>query len=449
MTRTVAPPAGRESPLGVAVRNAVGARATVAVAVSGGRDSMALLHCTAGAADALGLDVVALHVHHGLQVDADAWAERVQSACKRWSLRFDMRRLAGKPAKGDSIEAWARRGRYLALAAMARETGAGIVLLAHHQQDQAETFLLQALRGAGPAGLAAMPARVERDGIVWARPWLIQPAQAIEAYARRHRLQFVVDPSNADPRFTRSRLRAQVLPVLQQSFAGAASLLAESAARNAEAQTLLDEVGQADLAAIGDGTALRLVPWRALSDARRRNVLRLWLRQALGRGAPQTLLERLMHELPGTGVAEWPALGVTLRRYRGRLMPVPAQAMATAGPALPLQAAIDGAGTYAVRAQPGRLHVVATRAGGVPLASLRDAQWRARTGGERFQRAAGTPPRSLKKQFQAAGVAAWQRDAPLLLSADGRLLFVPGLGTDARALAVAGEPRFELSWEPD
>ena len=244
MTRTVAPPAGRESPLGVAGRNAVGARATVAVAVSGGRDSMALLHCTAGAADALGLDVVALHVHHGLQVDADAWAQRVQSACKRWSLRFDMRRLAGKPAKGDSIEAWARRGRYLALAAMAREAGVGIVLLAHHQQDQAETFLLQALRGAGPAGLAAMPARAERDGIVWARPWLIQPAQAIEAYARRHRLQFVVDPSNADLRFTRSRLRAQVLPVLQQSFAGAASLLADSAARNAEAQTLLDVSGR-------------------------------------------------------------------------------------------------------------------------------------------------------------------------------------------------------------
>ena len=178
-------------------------------------------------------------------------------------------------------------------------------------------------------------------------------------------------------------------------------------------------------------------------------MLRLWLRQTLGRGAPQTLLARLMQELPGTGVAEWPALGVTLRRYRGRLTPVPAQEAARAASALPMRAAIDGAGIYAVPAQPGRLHVVATRVGGVSLALLREAQWRARTGGERFQRAAGTPPRSLKKQFQAAGVAAWQRDAPLLLSADGRPLFVAGLGIDARALAVAGEPRFKLSWEPD
>lgn len=422
---------------------------TVAVAVSGGRDSMALLHCTAQVAAELGVEVVALHVHHGLQDEADGWAQLVEGACRRWSLRFEVQRLAGKPAKGDSVEAWARRGRYLALAAMAREAGVGIVLLAHHQQDQAETFLLQALRGAGPAGLAAMPAQIERDGIVWARPWLGLPAEAIEAYARRHRLKLVVDPSNADPRFTRSRLRAQVLPVLQQSFTGAASLLADSAARNAEAQALLDEVGQTDLAAIADGPALRVVPWRALSDARQRNVLRLWLRQALGRGAPQSLLERLLRELAGTGAAEWPALGMTLRRYRGRLTVTPALDAPAAFSTLPQQAAIDATGSYAVQSQPGRLRVVATRVGGVPLESLRNAEWRVRGGGERFQRAPGTPPRSLKKQFQAAGVAAWQRDAPLLFSADGSLLFVAGLGVDARALAAEGKPRVALSWEPD
>ena len=113
----------------------------VAVAVSGGRDSMALLHCTARAAKALGIQVIALHVHHGLQKQADEWAAIIEKACKRWSVGIATRRLEAKPPKGDSVEAWARRERYAALAAMAQEAGAGLVLLAHHQRDQAETFL--------------------------------------------------------------------------------------------------------------------------------------------------------------------------------------------------------------------------------------------------------------------------------------------------------------------
>ena len=93
----------------------------VAVAVSGGRDSMALLHCTVRTASALGIEVTALHVHHGLQPDADAWADLVEQSCRRWGARFAMQCLAGKPARGESVEAWARRERYFALAAMAHE----------------------------------------------------------------------------------------------------------------------------------------------------------------------------------------------------------------------------------------------------------------------------------------------------------------------------------------
>jgi len=404
---------------------------TVAVAVSGGRDSMALLHCTARAARALAIEVVALHVHHGLLPEADAWGSQVQQACRRWSIRFAIQHLDGKPAKGESVEAWARRGRYRALAAMAHAAGTDLVLLAHHRRDQAETFLLQALRGAGPRGLAAMPQRFEREGIVWARPWLGMPHEAIEAYVRRHRLRFVQDPSNTDPRYSRSRLRAQLMPALERAFPGADVVLAASAAQCAEAAQVLDDVARADLTDIGDGPGLRLVPWRALSEARRRNALRAWLHERLGRGAPQTLVERLMQELPASGPAAWPCEGATLRRYRGRLTVFiePTAPEATTGvPAL------------------GVLKSTPVEEGGVPVALLRDARWQARSGGERFQRAVGTPPRSLKKQFQAAGVPAWQREAPLLFSADGRLLFVPGLGIDARALAAPGEAQCALAW---
>ena len=405
-------------------------RRSVAVAVSGGRDSMALLHCTAGVAKALDIDVVALHVHHGLQPAADAWAEQVERACRRWALRCAVQRLTSQPARGLSVEAWARRERYRALAAMASEAGASLVLLAHHRRDQAETFVLQALRGAGPAGVAAMPMQAARDGIVWVRPWLQMTHEAIAAYARRHRLRFVADPSNFDPRYARSRLRAHVMPALRLAFPEAESMLAQSAARSAEAQAVLAEVAQADLAALGDGPALRLVPWRALSPARQRNALRAWLRATLGRGAPQTLVERLMDELPGTAPAQWPCEGGTLRRYRGRLERV-VETIAHLG-------GLEGQG--------GAVRTFAVAQGGIALSVLRDAQWRPRSGGERFQRAPGCPPRSLKKQFQAAGVAAWQREAPLLFAADGRLLFVPGLGIDARALAAPGERQCSLAW---
>ena len=421
------------------------------MAVSGGLDSLALLHCTLRAVQPLGIDVVALHVHHGLQPAADGWAEFVAATCHRWRrqgrpLRFAMQRLAGRPMPGESVEAWARKGRYRALGAMADEEGASLILLAHHRRDQAETFLLQALRGAGPAGLSAMPQRVERDGIMWARPWLLLPHVAIEQYARRHRLRGLEDPSNADARYARSRLRAQVMPALRQAFAGAEAALAEAAARCAEAQAVLHEVAQIDLAALCDNAALRLVPWRTLSRARRANALRAWLRLRLGRGAPQSLIDRLMQELPGTGAATWPCGDVTLRRYRGRLEAVRRQSSEPPVAVLPQSVAVTAAGLYPVAGQGGALRVSAAREGGAPLAALRTAQWRARSGGERFQRAPGTPPRSLKKQFQAAGVPAWQRDAPLLYDTQGCLLFVPGLGIDARAQAAPGEPQFMLSW---
>ena len=436
------------------MRSASGATpGIVAVAVSGGRDSMALLHCTLRAARPLGIEVVALHVHHGLQPAADDWADFVAATCRRWRakgwpLRFAMQRLAGRPSAGESVEAWARHRRYLALTAMAGDAGADIVLLAHHRRDPAETFLLQALRGAGPAGLAAMPQRAERDHVVWIRPWLNHSHAAIEQYVRRHRLRCVDDPSNADPRYARSRLRAQVMPALRQAFPDAETVLADAAARCAEAQAALAEFTHADLAAVCDGAALRLMPWRGLSPARRANALRAWLRMRLDRGAPQSLIDRLMQELPATGLAQWPCGAVTLRRYRGRLEAthLPPDDDGPGGAPMPQRAGVTGPGLYPVAGQGGALRVVAAGEGGVTPASVRLAQWRAREGGERFQRAPGTPPRSLKKQFQAAGVPAWQRDAPLLFDADGRLLFVPGLGIDARARAAAGEPQFALSW---
>jgi tRNA(Ile)-lysidine synthase len=427
----------------------------VAVAYSAGRDSTALLHATARAARDLGVGVVALHVHHGLMPLADAWLEFADAQCRRWRkaglpVSLLSTRLQGQPAKGDSIEAWARRERRAALTRMAQEAGAGAVLLAHHRRDQAETVLLQALRGAGAAGLAAMPRAVERDGLWWLRPWLDQPREAIEAYVRQHKLRHVDDASNADPRFARSRLRTALWPVLNRAFPDAEVALVHVARRAHEANQVLAEVAARDVDGIAEGAHLDVTRWRALSAARRANALRAWLQRVLERGAPEALIERLLVELTQSAHARWPVDATRqLALYRGRLRLNPVPRARTAARAT-TEGAIDlsSPGLYPLPQWGGTLEVERSSAG-VPAAALKACTLRAREGGEQFQRAPRSTPRSLKKQYQAAGIAPWQREGPLVF-ADDKLLFVPGLGLDARWLPDDRRARgLTLHWHAD
>ena len=293
--------------------------ADLAVAASGGRDSTALLHATLRAARPLGVRVHALHVHHGLHPQADAWQRQVRAQCRRWGAVFHSTRLAGTPAPAESVEAWARRERYAALATMARAAGCDIVLLAHHRRDQAETVLLQLLRGGGARGLAAMPADAERGGIRWLRPWRDQPREAIEAYLRQHRLRWVDDPGNDDGRYARNRLQQVVWPALTDGFPQVEAALAQAAARAAEEAAALREFVAQDAAACADGEALRVAAWRALSPARQALLLRHQVEVWSGRGVPGTLVRRLQAELPGLASGQWPAPGGRLVLRKGRL----------------------------------------------------------------------------------------------------------------------------------
>lgn len=293
----------------------------VAVATSGGRDSTALLHATVHQARRLGLEVVALHVHHGLMPQADQWLSQVRGRARRLGARFACTRLQTTPAQGESVEAWARKHRYAALAQMAKAEGCSLVLLAQHRRDQAETFLIQALRGGGAAGLAAMPKLVQREGIAWARPWLGHAREAIDAYLLRHRLRFVDDPSNADPRFARARLRS-LWPALIDAFPDAEGTLARAAQRAADDAAIVAEVAQRDvdsIAAVGGG--LSVMPWLQLSPARRAAALRRWLGSVLSEPVPETLVRRLVEEVPGRQSARWHAGEFDLVLKRGQLAP--------------------------------------------------------------------------------------------------------------------------------
>lgn len=420
----------------------------LAVAVSGGLDSTALLHCVARARAHSGLAVHALHVQHGLHADASKWADQAAAQCRRWDRRygdihFHQVRLSGQPGRGDSVEAWARRERYRALTRMCDDVGCRLLLLAHHRRDQAETVLLQALRGAGPAGLSAMPRVRVHNGITWVRPWLDLPHRCIEAYVARHRLRHVEDPANAQPRFARSRVRHEVLPLLEAMSAGAETTLWAVAQRAQEAQAVLEEVGRLDLDMAADGVALAIGRWRALSPARQHNLLRHWARAQIAQGLPESLLSRLMRELPAVAHGRWPAPGGELMVYRGRLTWLKNEPLAAV-----TEATLDLSrpGRYDLPASRGHLHVEVTRGPGVPRGDLLTVAVRPRSGDARFQSHRGGVPRTLKKAFQAAGIPAPQRGQSVLWIGD-RLLFVPGLGTDARVLVERGDDLMALRWE--
>jgi tRNA(Ile)-lysidine synthase len=356
--------------------------------------------------------------------------------------------ISGKPSKGESIEAWARAVRYGALQTMAHEVGTSLVLLAHHRQDQAETLLLQALRGAGIDGLAAMPMTAERHGITWSRPWIDRPREAIDAYVRRHRLKYIEDDSNTDTRLARNRLRLDVWPALTQAFPQAEVALASAAAWAGQARECLAELAAIDIHGATREHGLSLSAWSSLSEARRSNALRFWLRTQMGAAASTHLVQRLLEELPGAGARSWQTPVGGLRKYRGHLRFI-ADAFS---PLLPAQDAVTNlgiyrAGTHSLHGWGGELIARRVKEGGVPIAWLAQLDLRSRQGGEQFQSGIGRPARTLKKQYQAADVPAWLRNGPLVYSG-GQLLFVPGLGIDARVVALPGQAQLSLEWRP-
>jgi tRNA(Ile)-lysidine synthase len=240
-------------------------------------------------------------------------------------------------------------------------------------------------------------------------------------------------------------LRSAVWPALVDAFPGAEAALSDAATWAAQASALLDEIASADLVLLDAPGGLDLERWRRLSPARRRNVLRRWLAdRGIGSAA---LLERLCGELVAARPARWQVDGgVELRSYRGRLR---LEARARAGlPRADATLAIGGPGRYVLDGWQGHVVVRTARAGGVEPCHVESLRVTRRRGGERFALGPGAPARSLKKQFQALGVAAWQRDGPLLWSGD-RLLYVPGLGVDARWRAAPGTRQYVIEWVPD
>ena len=420
----------------------------IAVALSGGRDSMVLLDALAGLRAAMPVAVSAVHVHHGLSPNADAWAAFCAAECARRGVALTLRRVQVARAPGDSLEATARTARFAALAS----ADADVIALAHHADDQAETLLLQLLRGAGPHGLAAMPAARAAGGPVLIRPLLALPRTALATYARERNVAWIDDESNADTGLRRNYLRHEIVPRLAAAFPGYPATLVRAAAHNAEAAHLLDELAVLDAGDAGgandDETATLdravLVALAKRSPARARNLLRWFLRRHR-LPPPSTarlaaMQEQLVRAAPDARVRVAHA-GIEVGIFRGRIV-VHAPAVA------PFSLAWSGEPTLAL--PHGVLEFVPTQGEGLAASVLRATAVtvRRREGGERLRVAIDRPSRAVTRLLYDAGVAPWQRASLPLLWCGETLAAIPGIGIDAAFRATAGAPGIVLHWHP-
>ncbi|XZG71590.1 tRNA lysidine(34) synthetase TilS [Chitinibacteraceae bacterium HSL-7] len=401
----------------------------VCVALSGGVDSVVLLHLMTGLREQLGFSLCACHVHHGLSPNADAWAEWVQALCAGWQVPLTVARVVLEP-NGLGVEAAARAARYEALS----RCDADVIALAHHRDDQAETVLLNLLRGSGVAGLAAMPIwRQPESGPPLWRPLLGEPRAALLEHASQHDLTWVEDESNTSPAFRRNVLRHQVMPVLSGACGtDVGQALARSARLLAQAHSVLEEVARADVAACSvanHGFDARQA--RKLGEARSAHALRAWLAD-FDVNPDERALDELQRQARAQEGAEWRWRAQTFAVFRGVLYRKQPQHC--------------GADERVVVGEPavlpgwtGRLEW--QRGGGLRAGDV--LTLRARQGGERLRTHAGTRP--LKLLFQEAAIAPWLRDAWPLLYQGGELVAVPGV-----AVARSGWHADGLSpvWEP-
>ena len=408
------------------------------IAFSGGLDSTVLLHLLAHLAKTESLPALsAIHVHHGLQAAADAWPEHCQSVCEALGVPLAVVRVQVQP--GASLERAARDARYGAFKAAVQANE--LLLTAQHRDDQAETLLFRLLRGAGVRGLSGMPRQRSLGQGHLLRPLLDVTRAELEAYAAEHQLAWIEDPSNQDRQFSRNYLRHQVFPVLTERWPQAVATMARSAAHLSEAQELLDDLAQIDLARASTPSefdwlglpSLELSALTRLSAARQRNAVSRWL-------AALTQLPDSDHwsgwedlrDASGDARPIWRLAQGELHRASGRIwwlsgrwLSTPSTAEIWADPSRSLELQDNGVLTLTGQIPDGPLHI------------------RYREGGE-VMSLPDRGHRDLKRLLNESGVPPFARGRLPLLYRGEQLLAVANL----RGLDGSVRDGWNLHWQP-
>lgn len=401
------------------------------IALSGGLDSQVLLYAMATLRHELpGTSLHAIHIDHRIQPESAEWAASCAVVCQQLNIDYHCHAIEVLTEAGDSLEAVARDKRYAVFASLIKS--GDCLLTAHHQDDQAETLLLQLMRGAGPHGLAAMPVCTTFAGGHHARPMLDTTREELEAYATAHALTWVDDKSNADTRFDRNYMRHEIIPMLRKRWPAVSRTVSRSALLNAEAASLLDRLARDALADIA-GTRTRTLSVSALKNilldnggSECRNLLRFWLQQS---GLPlpgfvhlQSIIDTVLNaKQDATPLLQWH--GAEVRRYGDDLFAMRPLASHDASRRfdwdMTSDMPLDGGK---------RLTAVPVSGEGLGLAKVKAAQVTVqfRQGGERCKPAGQAHSHTLKNLMQTWRIPPWERDRIPLIYLDGELASVTG-----------------------
>jgi tRNA(Ile)-lysidine synthase len=412
------------------------------LAYSGGLDSTVLLHLLSQLRDSLPFQLSAMHVHHGLSPNADVWAEHCSLSCQQYHVPFILSHVKLDKQSGLGIEAAARNARYQAL----HSQSADFICLAHHQDDQAETLLLQLARGAGVKGLSAMADNAEK----LLRPLLDESRASLLEYAQQYQLQWIEDESNSDTRYDRNFMRLQVLPLLESQYPAIKKTLSRSARHAAEASQLLEELAQIDAqtaivnSADSALTKLDLTLLASLSEARAKNLVRWWL-TTQQTNLPQFLmpssevLEQILVQLLKTQADAKVKVKVGSDVYVQKYLDF-AYLVTERAEIPPYNILWQGESEIVISDQV-RLTFKQQLGIGLSLKKLEHVKLRIknREGGERFKPDLGRPSRTIKRMLQEYNIPPWQRERLPLVFMDETLIAIPNLAVAANLKAASDE----------
>jgi tRNA(Ile)-lysidine synthase len=417
----------------------------VCVGLSGGRDSVVLLHLICNAREELAIDVSAIHVNHQISPNASRWAEFCVALCAKFDVPLRVDRVTVARGTGKGLEASARDARYAAYTSVA----ADLIVLGHHRADQAETVLLQALRGAGLAGIRGMPvAKRFGENKQILRPLLDVVPEILADYANSHNLNWINDESNDDTRYTRNYIRHEILPLLAKHIPQSGESLVRLSQHAAEAQTLLDDLGEIDCANVFVGERISISRLVSLPVPRAKNLLRHWLTKA-GIPLPNAVqLDEIVVQL----AARQPDSQTEINWSNWRLRCFQDEIYLARKPLdIAAKWSIDWRSESKVTLPNacGTLRVEKALGAGIAENRLtgKNLTIRSRVGGEKFRISRVRPRRALKNLLQEAKIPPWYRDAMPLLFCDETLIWVPGIGIDISFVAKETEPGLLFSWQ--
>lgn len=407
------------------------------VAFSGGMDSTVLLHALAAGRSQMSQEIVALHVNHGLHENAPQWDAHCRQLAGELGVEYASLSVAVAEDAGSGLEAAAREARYAAFCSLIK---AGDCLLsAHHEEDQAETLLLNLLRGSGIAGIAGIGAKQKFSAGRLLRPLLGFSSANIAAYAKQHKLDWIEDPSNTDTRFDRNFLRKEVMPILASRWPAVSARFRQSAELAGEASQLLNDLADIDLQCHESPARLSISELETLTLPRQRNVLRRAVQICGLPSPPASRLYQAVHKLLPAREDAQPLVswnGAELRRYRDKLFVMPELPVAEQDKNEVLLP--DGKMIQLGRGM-GALQLTPLAANGIdPALASNGLHLRYRNGGEEIRLQGHALTHKLKKLLQQDGVLPWMRDRLPLLYAEDRLVAVADLWVAADCLAQEG-----------